>query len=133
MAAPVSAPPPSRAAALFAAGWLAQFQGDLAEAQTAYTQAAALAEARSDRAGQVYAQTLLGVVAVLRGEPGRALLEESARLAREVDALPALLESLVNLGFLAVAQGDLPRAAEALAEGRAVLSRFPAMEFRFHW
>ena len=94
LALPAPVPPPSRAAAVFAAGWLAQFQGDLAEAQAAYTQAATLAQARGDRAGQAYAQTqharvegaargLLGedAFAALRTEGRRLRLEEVARLA----------------------------------------------------
>jgi non-specific serine/threonine protein kinase len=135
LAAPDQTRAPSRTAALFAAGFLAEYQGDLAEAHACFAEAAALAQARGDRPGRAHAQTQLGAVAFLRGEfeRARAELEEGTRLAREADAPEALLESLLRVGVLAVAQEDLPGARQALVEGLAVLPHFQALSFRFHW
>lgn len=135
LARPTPVLAPSRAAALFAAGWLARFQGDLAEAGAVFAEAATLAGARGDHQGRACAQTQLGVVAFMRGElaQARTELEEGARLVREADAPAALLQSLVRLGHLAVAQGDLMGARAALVEGRTVLTRLPAPGFMFNW
>jgi predicted ATPase/DNA-binding XRE family transcriptional regulator len=135
LAAPAAAPAPSRTAALFAAGWLATHQGDVAEAHAAFAEAAVLAQGRGDRAGWAYAQTKLGAICAMRGENLRARseLEKGAQLAREGDAPVALLESLVHLGYLGLMQGDLVWVREVLAEAREVLPRFPATAFRINW
>ena len=119
---------PSRPAALFAAGWMATFQGDVEAALTRrFAEAASLAQARGDLAGCAYARTKLGVVASLRGGTARsrAESEEGARFARAADAPVALLESLVQLAYLALSRGDLDDVRDALSEAWAVLPRFP--------
>ena len=129
---PASGATPSRPAALFAAGWMATFQGDLDEADAAFAEAASLTQARGDLAGCAYARTKLGVVASLRGDTARsrAESEEGARFARAADAPVALLESLVQLVNLALSRGDLDDVRDALGEAWAVLPRFPATAFR---
>jgi hypothetical protein len=71
-------------------------------------------------------------VASLRGDTARsrAESEEGARLARGADAPVALLESLVQLAYLALSRGDLEDVREAQSEAWAVLPRFPATAFR---
>jgi non-specific serine/threonine protein kinase len=135
LALPSAAPAPSREAALYAAGHLAQFQGDLPEADAAFGQAETLARARGDLRGRALARTCIGEVAFLRGELARARadLGEGVRLAREADAPAAQLDALARLGAVALDRGDLAGAREALAEGRAALPRFPLMRFRFDW
>jgi non-specific serine/threonine protein kinase len=129
---PTSGATPSRPAALFAAGWMATFQGDVEEADAAFAEAASLALARGDLAGCAYARTKLGVVASLQGDTARsrAESEEGARLARGADAPVALLEGLVQLAYLALSRGDLEDVREALSEAWTVLPRFPATAFR---
>ena len=122
---------PSRPAALFAAGWMATFEGDVEKALTRrFAEATWLAQARGDLAGCAYARTKLGVVASLRGDTARsrAESEEGARFARAADAPVALLESLVQLAYLALSRGDLEDVRDALSEAWAVLPRFPGRQ-----
>jgi non-specific serine/threonine protein kinase len=132
---PATDPGPSRAAALFAAGWLAKSQGDLAEARAVLAEAGPLAQARRDLPGDALSRAQLGVVAWLQGDLSRARgdLADGVQLAREVNAPAQLLGSLAHLGNFALAQRDLAGARAALAEGRSVLPRFPVLGFLFNW
>ena len=64
-------------------------------------------------------------------EPGKYL--ESVKNIDCMHQSLALLESLIELGSLALAQGDLAWARQALDEGLTVLPCFPARAFRCHW
>ncbi len=110
-------PPPLRAAVVRAAGRIARFRGDLAQAEALGRDGLALARDLGDDLAVVEALALLGFVAEDRGEVARsrALHEEALALARPLDHPFWTPWATRNAGWLAVLDGD-PDSGERLLQ-----------------
>jgi predicted ATPase/transcriptional regulator with XRE-family HTH domain len=111
-----------RAAALVSAGDLRYRLGEYEGAVQCANEGLALARARGEAQTVADALTLLGILAIDRGEPGRArdYLEESLVLLRRLDrpsAVARVLHSLANEAFM---RGEYPRAIELAEESYAI-------------
>jgi tetratricopeptide (TPR) repeat protein len=112
------------ARALYAAGVLAYWQGDSAQAVAPLEQSVDLFEAAGRRTDLGLALNNLGMALADRGEVARAraCYERCLALGRELDVRRLIALPLHNLGALMLAVGDTEQAAaysaEALAIGR---------------
>ena len=113
-----------RARAQYAAGVLAQRQGDYAAARSRYEEALAVRRRLGDRYGAaVVLHGLAGLAALERDHVGaRALYEQSAATGRELGELPLLAASVSNLGWVAHTGGDFATARRWYAEALALWS-----------
>lgn len=121
-----SAPPGSRAAALYGAGMLACFQGVRTEAHEVLEGAVGLCRELGDARSLIPALHLLSVEVLHRGDAERArnLAEESLAITRETQAGDvALLGSLCAVGMIARAQDDLVASGAALIEATGLRQR----------
>ncbi len=107
-----------RARALFAAGVLAEAQGDYASAASLMKESLEIARQLGDNQGTAVSLNALGVLARERGDIAMALslLEESLVLWKELGDRKAVGRSLSNLANVAKLQGDYPRARSLYAE-----------------
>ena len=112
----------ARTKALDGAGWLAQGQGDLAQAVRWHEEGAALCRRLGDRAGLATALRSLGaLLTALDDVPGAIpFLEESVVVARELADPRELGQSLTRLGAAVSLLGDHGRARALLEESLAV-------------
>ena len=112
----------ARAAALDAAGVLAETQGDFDRAEALHTEALALSRQAANQTGIARALGNLGVVAADRGDEAQAMtfLEESLALSRALDDAQMVATALNDLGGLAYSRGDLDRAESLLQESLAL-------------
>jgi predicted ATPase/DNA-binding SARP family transcriptional activator len=117
--------PADRAAALNAAGTLANEQGDYAAATTLYAEGLALYTELGDLRGMARLSINLGSVSGFQGNMAEAQTRYEAGLALarklEDDALLGL--ALNNLGSVALNLGDNARAADVLAESLTLKRR----------
>jgi len=114
-----SAPTPTRARALYAAGALAVFDMEgQRRAREYFEEALAIFREAGDDFGAARCLTGLGAVASARREfaEGAARLEEAQALYRKLDDRRGLAVTLNNLGAAAWNQGDLARAGERIGE-----------------
>ncbi len=107
----------ARAKALLEAGWLARDAANFAQAKSFFEQSAALYEGL-DKQGLANAVYALEWIEFLLGSapPGQLLFEKSLALFRELGDKRALAMLLLNLGRLAVGQGDFARAHACFIE-----------------
>ncbi|MEU8197041.1 tetratricopeptide repeat protein [Microbispora amethystogenes] len=102
--------------------WIGCFQQvvrrDHEAAGTALRRSYELAEATGDTLTMSYALRHLGIAEHLAGrlEPARELLEESARLRREIGFQPGVAANLVGLAYIAAAQNRGEDALRLLGE-----------------
>jgi len=109
----------ARAKALFAAGFLAQSQGDYDAALAMHQESAAIYRELGDRAGSGLALFGLGRVAYEQGKlaAARELLEESLMIAREFKDETAIGLRVTSLAHVALEASDLVRARALFDEG----------------
>ena len=122
IAADTGGPTTYRASAFDGAGNLAWRQGDLAAAETAFTEALAIWRALGDRRGQSKTLNNLGNVADFRGDLDRAagLFAESLAIARELGHRDNAATALNNLALVHHNRGDLDAAEAMLKESLAI-------------
>jgi len=103
-----------RAVALSSLGTLATFQGDYELGRTCEQDALDLFQQAGDQIGSLIALHGLGRVAHFEADYARAieLYEESLRIQRSIDYPWLMSSTLGNMADIAIAQGDLERAAE---------------------
>jgi predicted ATPase/class 3 adenylate cyclase len=108
----------TRARALFAGGWLAEWQGDVTAAEVWLHQAAALGREASDLYTTAYAIDILGNIAAWQGDLELAATRgaEGLALMREVGDQRGIAVALIDLGGHKYAGGDLEQAAAYLTE-----------------
>ncbi len=122
LATSMESDPRLRFDALWGAGLLAVWQGDLERGRAAADALLALAaETDSTRARAVGVNTA-GLVAIKRGDWDSAahLHAESARLARELGDSWLLSIAVNNLGFVALSRGEYERARELFEESLSI-------------
>jgi tetratricopeptide (TPR) repeat protein len=102
----------AQAKALYGAGDLATFQGDVSRAAPLLEQSLSLARAVGDEALSVEVLKCLGIRAHVQGDLERATAwyEESLALARRLGDPDLIKGPLFNLGLVASVQGDLEQA-----------------------
>jgi predicted ATPase/DNA-binding SARP family transcriptional activator/Tfp pilus assembly protein PilF len=107
-----AAPPVLRARAQYAAGVLAQRQGDYAAARSRYEESLAIRRGMGDRFGAaVSLHGLASLAALERDLTGAgALYEESAAIGRALGELDLVGAALANLGWVAHTGGDFAAA-----------------------
>ena len=107
-----------RERAAFAAGVLAEAQGDYASADPLMKESLAIARQLGDKQGAAVSLNALGVLARERGDVAvaRSLLEESLILWKELGDHKAVGRSLSNLANVAKLQGDYPHARSLYEE-----------------
>jgi predicted ATPase/serine/threonine protein kinase len=107
-----AAPTKARARALFAAGVLADEQGDYASADALTGESQAIARELGDKMGVAVSLNALAVFACDRGDVviARALFEEGLVLWRELGDQKAVARALSNLANVLKVQGDYDRA-----------------------
>jgi predicted ATPase len=108
----------TRERALFAAGVLAEVQGDYASADSLMKESLDIARQLGDKKGAAVSLNALGVLARERGDVAvaQSLLEESLVLWKELGDQKAVGRSLSNLANVAKLQGDYPGARSLYAE-----------------
>jgi predicted ATPase/DNA-binding SARP family transcriptional activator/DNA-binding CsgD family transcriptional regulator len=116
-------PVPVRAKALEGLGWMAYFQGDMAQAAAAAEEGLELgvrAEIGDNLASTL--RIILGFTAEMQGDFERAteLHEEALALSREAADRRAIADSLLGLGGVWSMRGDSKRAIELFEEGIVV-------------
>ncbi len=114
--------PAHKAFALHAAGTLAQFQGDLVEAERLLSESLALRRELGNKADLASTENNLGIVAQAEGkyEEAMALYLESAELRREIGDRMGVGAALNNASMVAAIQGDYGRARELVTESLAI-------------
>jgi predicted ATPase/DNA-binding SARP family transcriptional activator len=122
--------PANRAAALNAAGTLANEQGDYAAATTLYAEGLALYAELNDLRGMARLSINLGSVSGFQGnlEEARIRYEAGLQLARKLEDDTLLGLALNNLGSVAIDLGDIARAADVLEESLALKRRTGAQD-----
>jgi predicted ATPase len=107
-----------RERAVFAAGVLAEAQGDYASADPLMKESLDIARQLGDKQGAAVSLNALGVLARERGDVAvaRSLLEESLVLWKELGDHKAVGRSLSNLANVAKLQGDYPHARSLYEE-----------------
>ena len=117
-----SAPTKARARALFAAGVLADEQGDYASGSALMAESLEIARRLNDNQGVAVALNALAVMARDRGDIAGAhsLFEESLLVWRELGDLKAVARGLSNLAGIVKLQGDFTRALSLYAEGLSI-------------
>ena len=124
--ADASVPPGLLAAALDAAGVLAESQADIEPATACHERALAIWRAAGDRVGCAQALTNLGIIALHdRADPAAARdrFGEALRLYREVGDEAGVVPVLGNLGDAELAAGDFDAAAALFAQSLAAARR----------
>jgi non-specific serine/threonine protein kinase len=127
--------PPSalstRAAALYAAGYLAVTHGEPAAARAPLADSLALREQLQDLSGVAMSLATLGYAAYHADDPSRAraYLEQSIDLARRIGDRVAEHLALVSLGQVARREGDIERAID-LNEQRSSGGPHPSQRTR---
>jgi tetratricopeptide (TPR) repeat protein len=113
-----------RLKALYAAGILADAQGDYALARTLFEENLAINRESGDKWGTANSLNNLGIVALRQQDyrTARSLYEESLGIWRELGNQRAIALSLDNLGNVAMAQGDYAT-ARSLHEESLMLFR----------
>ena len=113
-----AAPTRLRARALFAAGVLAQVQGDYAAADVLIRESVEITSQLGDKQGNAVSLNALAVCARDRGDVAGALalFEESLLLWKEVGDQKAVARALSNLANVVKLQGDYDRARTLCAE-----------------
>ena len=113
---------PARANALFAAGLLANFQGDYERAAALAEESLSLSRALGYKEGIALSLFSLGAGARVEGDLERAigLFRESLALFRELGDQLRIAFSLRNLGITVGAQGDYEQAATLVEESLAL-------------
>jgi predicted ATPase len=113
-----------RADSLAGFGNIAQFQGNLDLARTAFEEALAIFRSLGEQGMVAAALTQLADIVLTQGEGERALAlaEESVALRRELGGFN-LGRGLVSLAEIAFAEGDVDRARSMYEEGLAVVRR----------
>ncbi len=113
-----AAPTRVRARALFAAGVLAQVQGDYAAADVLMRESAEIASQLGDKQGHAVSLNALGVSARDRGDVAvaQALFGESLLLWKEAGDQKAVARALSNLANVVNLLGDYARARALYAE-----------------
>jgi predicted ATPase/serine/threonine protein kinase len=107
---------------LYAAGILADAQGDYAAARRLFEANLAINRESQDRAGIANSLNNLGIVAMRGGDyaAARALYKESLAVWRELGQKRAAALCLDNLGNLACAEGDLAAARSLYQESLSI-------------
>jgi predicted ATPase/DNA-binding CsgD family transcriptional regulator/Tfp pilus assembly protein PilF len=116
---------PVRAKALYAAGELADRQGDFAQAEALCGESLSLFRALDDPRGTALSLTMLGYAATWQRSDfatARARLEEAVSLYMEVDDRYDITSALVFLALVYLLQGEYDR-ARALAEKAVALDK----------
>lgn len=111
----------ARARVLCGAGWIANVQGDTAQAEHFFAESLALSRSLADQRGIGLALSGVGRVAHLHGDFARAvtLYEESLALFRTLGDTEETAWSLVRLGLLALDRREYARATALLEESLA--------------
>ncbi|GAB4216053.1 MAG: hypothetical protein OHK0022_56710 [Roseiflexaceae bacterium] len=114
-------PSGERVRVLCGAGWMANVQGDAAQAERDFNASLELARALRDTRGTAMALSGIGRVAHLRGDHAHAtaLYEEGLALFRALGDTEEIGWSLQRLGLLAQEQRDYARATALLEESLA--------------
>jgi predicted ATPase len=114
--------PHVRLDALWGAGLLAIWQGDIERGRATADELLAIAAETDSRRARAIAVHMAGIVADDRGEWDRAaqLHEESAQLARELGDSWLLSVAVNNLGHIAGSRGEYERAMELFEESLAI-------------
>jgi non-specific serine/threonine protein kinase len=112
----------ARIKALYAAGVLADAQGDYATARSLFEENLAINRKLGDKWGIANSLNNLGIVAVRNGDyaAARAMYEESLGVWRELGNRTAVALSLSNLGKVAENQDDDARACSLYEESLAI-------------
>jgi len=115
--------PAIEAESLYVLGNLAQNQGDLREAATAFESSLARYRTLADREGIAGNLGNLGLVSLDRGDPVGAgrLLEEGLQLRREIGDRSGEADALHNLTMVAIQSGALDRAQSLGEESLAMM------------
>ncbi|BDI28535.1 hypothetical protein CCAX7_005860 [Capsulimonas corticalis] len=113
---------PVRAKALRAAGVLAYYEGDYAEAQTLHEQGVAMYRELGDQSGAAWGLNDLGDVFGARGDQdaARALYTESLTIFREAGNRRGVAQLLHHLGRVMRDQGDYGEAKRLYEDGLAM-------------
>ena len=103
-----------RPRALWVAGYLAQFQGDVAAARVLLEAALASARAVGDVRAEAYALSFLGWDLYSLGDPdqGHALAQTALRLHRQSADQIGVVLALAQIGFIHLCAGEAAAAAE---------------------
>ena len=117
--------PLARAKALYAAGVLADAQGDYSAARKAFEQHLAIQRTSSTPAALAAAINNLGIVALRQGdyESASAAYLEALEILRSLDSHLSVAQCLNNLGHVAMATGDYATAQENYRESLAICRR----------
>lgn len=116
----------ARVKVLCGAGWLANVQGNIAEAERFFEEGLALSRALNDTSGIGLALSGVGRMAHLQGDCERAvpLYEESLEILRRLGDTKEIAWTLMRLGILALEQHSYDRATalfeESIASFRSV-------------
>jgi predicted ATPase/serine/threonine protein kinase len=115
----------ARACALFAAGALANGQGDYASADALIGESLEIARQSGDKQGTAVSLNAIAINARDRGDlsVARSLLEESLMLWRELGDQKSVARSLSNLANIVKMQGDNAGAGSLYAEGLSIFRR----------
>jgi len=111
-----------RGRALHGAAWLADGQGDIAQARSLAAQSLSLFREADDKSGTAHALNLLAIITADQGqyEHATALAQESLALFQAIGHKPGAGSALNELGIIAAEQGDYARAAALYEQSLAV-------------
>jgi predicted ATPase len=122
LAASTESEPRLRLNALWGAGLLAVWQGDLERGRASADELLALAAETDSTWARAIGVGIAGLVAIKRGDWDSAaqLHAETARLARELGDSWLLSIAVNNLGFVALSRGEYERALELFEESLSI-------------
>ncbi len=111
-----------RGRALHGAAWLADGQGDIAQARALAAQSLSLFREADDKGGIAHALNLLAIITADQGqyEHAVALAQESLTLFQAIGHKPGAGSALNELGIIAAEQGDYARATALYEQSLAV-------------
>jgi predicted ATPase/DNA-binding winged helix-turn-helix (wHTH) protein len=120
-----AAPNKARARALFAAGALANEQGDYTSAAALIGESLEIARQSGDKQSAAVYLNAIAIIARDRGDlsVARSLLEESLMLWRELGDQKSVARSLSNLANIVKMQGDNAGASSLYGEGLSIFRR----------
>src|SRR5262249_14552938 len=103
-----------RRRALWVAGYLAQFQGDIPAARALLEAALSAARTAGDVRAEAYASSFLGWDLYFLGDPeqGHALAQTALRLHRQSADQIGMVLALAQIGFIHLCAGEAPAAAD---------------------
>jgi non-specific serine/threonine protein kinase len=109
---------PARRRALWVAGFLAQFQGDIPAARGLLEAGLSAAREAGDVTTEAWASTFLGWVLYYDGDPGQghALARSALRLHREAGDPTGVVLALAQIGYIHVCAGEAASAAHWFRE-----------------